>query len=295
MGLPRGSAADFEGANPSADVALYYYIRDEPDDDAALEIEIRDAAGALLRSYSSEESDQDRCKIANMDPRRPFELEYPTLDQGLNRWSWDLRGEELTCIDDALQNYGYDGPSVPPGQYTARVSIGESSAAATFTVLKDLRSFASDAEIADWAATLGRVKAMINEVLVTLDSARAARAGIEAMLANYDDEVLRELGEAAISGIDGWEPKINQLRHETYEDEDAWPSMLDGQLGFIMDVIDNSGAPVTDGSRKRLDELRADWTARQAELREITTRYIEPINRRAREQGMPHIAIPIAQ
>jgi hypothetical protein len=45
--------------------------------------------------------------------------------------------------------------------------------------------------------------------------------------------------------------QITQLRHETYEDEDAWPTMLDGQLRYLMDV------PSTNRAR-RLPSRHAD-------------------------------------
>ena len=100
------------------------------------------------------------------------------------------------------------------------------------------------------------------------------------------------MGEGLIDGIDAWEPQINQLKHETYEDEDAWATMLDGQLGFLMDSIDRSGAPVTDGMRIRLDDLQADWGQRQAEMRQLTEKYIDPINAWAQQNNVGHVVRP---
>jgi len=293
IGRSGGSADDFEGANPSADVPLYYHVRDAVAEEAVLEIEISDASGNVVRRYSSEESEHDRCKIGNMDPRRPFELEYPPMEEGLNRWDWDMSSSDVVCIDDSLLQRGYTGPSVAPGQYSARISVGNATDSVTFTVAKDPRSSASDTQVEEWATTLQQVKATLNAVQATRDKARAARAGTRELLAANSDPALHELGRAVIEGIDAWEPRINQLQHETYEDEDAWATMLDGQLGFLMDVIDSSGAPVTDGMRTRLADLMAEWGARQAELREITRSSIDPINAWARQHQIGHIDTPI--
>ena len=35
--------------------------------------------------------------------------------------------------------------------------------------------------------------------------------------------------------------------------------MLDGQLRYLMDVIDGTGPPVTDGAMTRLPDLTAEW------------------------------------
>ena len=292
MGKPRSRAGDFEGGNPPHQVPLYYYLRDEPDEDVEMTIEILDSRGRLVRTMSNKESDQDRCEIGNMDPRRPFELEYPKTEEGLNHWSWDLNSEDIRCIDDLLLQAGYDGPSVAPGEYTARITVGDASDSVTFRVTKDPRSFASDAAIDEWATTLNSVKGTLNEVLGTLEQARRSRAQIKALMDAFDNERLHEMGDAAVAGIDAWESLINQRLHETYEDEDAWETMLDGQLRYLMDVIDASGAPVTDGARTRMRDLSVQWEQRQNELRTLIADYIDPINDWAGEMGVRYVVDP---
>ncbi|MGB5353969.1 MAG: hypothetical protein WBN32_10200 [Woeseia sp.] len=292
MGRPGSAENENEGANPSPDVPLYYFIKDDVGEDAELRIEILDANGALVRLMSSKESDQDRCKIGNMDPRRPFELKYPETGQGLNKWGWDMHADELQCIDDIMLQAGYAGPSVTPGRYTARITVGAASDSADFVIVKDPRSFATDAEVSDWASTLNRVKSALNDVLASLDTARKARGQITELMAAHDDAELQELGESAISDIDAWEAQITQLKFETYEDEDAWATMLDGQLRYLMDVIDDSGAPVTDGMKTRLNDLSAEWQRRQLELNDISQNYIAPINRWASKMELGHVVSP---
>jgi len=80
--------------------------------------------------------------------------------------------------------------------------------------------------------------------------------------------------------------------HQTYEDEDAWETMLAGQLRFLFDVIGDTGAPVTGGSLLRLEDLKSEWAERQAELRTIKTNYIDVINKWAQEKGVPYVTSP---
>ncbi len=293
MGKPGSRPGDFEGANPSPDVPLYYVIRDEVDEDAELTIEILDAGGDVIRTMSSAEGDQERCEKGNEDPRRPIEHEYAPVEQGFNKWGWNLKSEDVRCIDGLLLHAGYDGPSVAPGRYTARLTLGDATSEASFTVRKDPRSFAADTEIADWVQTLADVKALLSVSLQSLDDARQARAQISYLMSEHDDVALKALGEQAIDGIGAWEAKVTQLKHETYEDEDAWATMFDGQLRFLMDTIDDSGAPVTEGMRIRQADLERQWHELESELRGITERYIEPINRWAYERQEPHVVRPV--
>lgn len=85
---------------------------------------------------------------------------------------------------------------------------------------------------------------------------------------------------------------ITQLKHETYEDEDAWESMLVAQLRYLMDVIDETGAPVTQGAMDRLADLESEWAVRERELAAIAANDIAPVNAWAREAGVNHVTMP---
>ncbi len=292
MGKARSRPGKNEGANPSPDVPLYYYIKDELAEDAELKIEILDSSGAIVRTMHGQETDQDRCKIGNMDPRRPFELKYAKKDEGLNKWGWDMTADEVKCVDDLVLQAGYGGPSVAPGKYTARITVGGASDSTPFEIVKDPRSFATDAQIGEWASTTKRLKGTLDQVLVSLDTARKARSQIEFLMDSHDDAQLHELGEAAIADIGAWEALITQLKFETYEDEDAWATMLDGQLRYLLDVVDESGAPVTNGAKTRSTDLGNQWRQRQLELNDITENFINPINRWAGGMELGHVVQP---
>ncbi|MEM7431624.1 MAG: glycosyl hydrolase [Pseudomonadota bacterium] len=292
MGKPRSRPGDFEGANPSPNVPLYYVIRDEVEEDAELLVEIIDSSGVVVRTMSSAESDQERCEKSNEEPRQPITHKYAPLNQGFNRWSWNLRSEDVPCIDNILIHAGFNGPSVAPGSYTARLTLGDLVSEATFAVTKDPRSFATDAEIADWVNTLSDVKALLTNALQTLDDARRARQQIGTLLEEHDDPDLHRWGKQAVASIDAWEEKITQLKHETYEDEDAWATMFDGQVRYLMDTINSSGAPVTEGMRIRQTDLSNQWDQLQDEMQSVTESFIEPINVWAREREEPHVVRP---
>ncbi|MDH4107147.1 MAG: glycosyl hydrolase [Gammaproteobacteria bacterium] len=285
---------NFEGKNPSSEVPLYYYLREE-ETEAPLTIEIRDANGRLVRSYTTEESDHDRCRIANMDPRRPFEIKYPARKAGLNRWGWDMRSESIRCIPDIALFAGFGGPTVAPGRYEARIVTGDRSASASFTLTPDPRGAASDTQRAEWVARLAEISGMLSEILGALQDVRTARSQVEALLAEFPgDAALGAAAAPAIAAIGEWEALIDQPKHETYEDEDAWETMLAGQLRYLMDVIDRSGAPVTDGAMTRLADLRAQWALRRGELRAISADLLAPINDWARQKGVDHVWLPEA-
>ncbi len=286
-----GGSGDNQAANPSRDVPLYYYIQSEAE--APLSIEILDDDGQVIRTYSSEESEHDRCRISNMDPRRPFEIEHPPIAEGLNLWGWDMRSQSVHCISDIALFAGFRGPRVAPGDYSARVRMGDAVETVTFNIELDPRVTATDAEISNWVVRLAEVQDMLSDSLHGLEDLRASRSRIEALMTAYSDDAgLQDMGAAALESVAEWEAKITQLKHQTYEDEDAWETMLAGQLRYLVDVIDNSGPPVTDGAMTRMRDLKAEWALRQSELQSIASEHIRPINDWANTNQVEHVPTP---
>ena len=284
-----GGTSDFEGANPKRGVPLYYYLDEELD--GPLTLEILDREGDVIRSYSSEEGDFERCVLGNMDPRSPFEIRYPSHGKGLNKWVWNMRQEGLHCVEHITLFAGFDGPSAAPGDYQARVSIGEITQTVSFALELDPRVTATADEVESWSARVAETRALLDEALVSLDALRKARRQVESLLADHaDDERLHEMATQAIELMKAWDGRMIQALHQTYEDEDAWETMLIGQIRFLMDVIDRTGAPVTQGALDRLEALGSEWSERKAELGKIETDHIEAINEWARRHDIPHVA-----
>ena len=290
-GAGGGSAGRFEGANPTAGAPLYYYL--EADSKGPLSIEILDQSGDVVRSYAGEEGEYERCKLGNMDPRSPFKIKYPPVKKGLNKWSWNLRGQGIKCVDDITLFAGFEGPHVPPGKYSARFTIGKAEQTVDFHVKMDPRLSATNEEIQFWSDRLTEVEGLLNESLVSLENLRRAGRQIEALKKDYpDDASLQKTAAAALGQIAAWDGRIIQVLHQTYEDEDAWETKLAGQLRYLMDVIDYTGAPVTGGALLRLEDLKAEWGERQSELIDIKTEYIDVINEWAQHKGIPHVSAP---
>ncbi len=286
-----GKAGKFEAKNPDKGVPIYYYLDTEPAE--AFSIDILDNSGEIVRSYSSKEGDFERCKKSNEDPRLPLDLEYPPAKKGLNKWNWDLRRQGLKCIENITLFAGFDGPHVVPGNYSARVTVGEVAQRVSFEVKMDSRTTATDEEIQFWSERLGEVGGLLSETLSSLDGARQAKRQIKALMKAYPEAgALQTTGTAAVEKLMAWDAKIIQVLHQTYEDEDAWETMLAGQLRYLLDVIDTTGAPVTGGALLRLEDLKAEWRERQAELHAIKGEYVDVINAWAEHEGVPYVASP---
>jgi len=137
-----------------------YYL---PAANSPVTIEIVDAKGTVVNSYSSETATPERPGRGDAaqsdDPDAPSARRFGpppprvTKNAGLNRVVWDLRNR--------------DGVTLPPGQYQARVKFSTNTETETFNVLIDPRVAADGVTVADLQEQYEhnvRMRALVNSV-----------------------------------------------------------------------------------------------------------------------------------
>jgi photosystem II stability/assembly factor-like uncharacterized protein len=112
--------ANFQGRNPAYGAIITYYLKDKPEKATTIKLEVMDASNKVIRTLT----------------RIPEEA-------GLNRTSWDLRGDGPRPRSGAEAGEeedfrpGLRGVQVPPGTYTVRLTAGVQSLTKTFEVKLD--------------------------------------------------------------------------------------------------------------------------------------------------------------
>ena len=151
------------GENPPNGAIIDYYLA--ADVQGPLTIDILDAGGKVIRTYTSELTrnpdpgvDEDAYnKVCMASPRSPdcgLPLYWPSrirsmpTSAGMHRISWNMRyqplAQERTEVDatGAIPNRSSPAPSspwAPPGQYTVRLTVGGKSYTQPLTVRLDPR------------------------------------------------------------------------------------------------------------------------------------------------------------
>jgi hypothetical protein len=279
-----------EGNNPDHGVNISYQLSQEVK--GPLSLEILDSDGSIIRQFSSEETDFDRCVKNNMVPRLAYEIEYPTVKEGLNNWVWDMRRGGMTCIDNVKIFSGFLGATVMPGNYQARIKVAEETVVVPIVLEPNPHSLASTVDYDYLESKLDESAKLVNETLNSLQAMRKAASQIEELMTDYPkNEALITAGKETLKNIDLWSAKITQRHIEVYEDEDHWPSMLDVQARHLFDVIDYAGAPIAKGSLDRLADLSALWKTLKAERDVIMNRDIKAINDLAKDSKINHVSV----
>ena len=133
---------------PAAGARIDYYLASPSGE---VKLEILDAAGKVVRSYSSEA----RAAAAGGRGRRGGGLPSTLpIKVGMNRFVWDLRyaGGPATGGDMEGGGFAGGGPLVAPGSFKARLTAGGVTKTEPITVKIDPRIAKDGTTVADLAA-----------------------------------------------------------------------------------------------------------------------------------------------
>jgi len=131
--------------NPPDGALIYYYLGSEPADD--ITVDVLDAGGSVIRHMTS--APTLPVKEAAQPPEPNFWLAPPAAlpkAAGLNRVNWDLRTDAPPAFSHSFEinaNPGLtppspQGPLVPPGTYSVRLTVGGRTYRAPVRVVNEI-------------------------------------------------------------------------------------------------------------------------------------------------------------
>src|SRR5206468_10965729 len=203
---PAGARIDYYLAAPSGEVKL----------------EIVDAAGKVVRSYSSATSGAATGGRGGGRRGGGLPSTLPTKI-GMNRFVWDLRypGGPAAAGDGEGGGFGGNGPLVAPGTFKARLTAGGVTKTESFTVKIDPRVAKAGVTVADLAEQtklalkvrdgLAEARQLAQRVRQAVDQKRGDTVRLQAVLERlntksgpYEDQMFidqlsnvgREIGQA---------------------------------------------------------------------------------------------------
>ena len=249
--------------------------KEEPETKVA--IEIRDAAGALVR--------RERVKV----------------NRGLNRWSWDLGSDELRrppSDEPEEDERSRSGPEVPPGRYTLTARFRGAEASVPVTVLADPSSRNGDAEWqARWRA-IREAGALHDTTVAAIDRLRATRADIEAVDARQRNARREELrrGELKAKELplasDGEKLResLGKLEKRLWQAPDTVGIVKDEDvlslLAYVRGYLDSSWDPPSPTHLEYLRQVRVRLAATLDEVNRFYAGDVEAYRAKVDESGV---------
>ncbi|PRX54886.1 VPS10 domain-containing protein [Flagellimonas meridianipacifica] len=231
---------------PRTTVFIDYYL---PKATEGLQLEILDVNKkpivTILNDSSSVKSSASEEEDMNLSATFRYVNKKLEAKKGLNRFEWDLR-EKGPWDKDAKKRYK-NGPMVPPGKYTARITVGDKSMTQDFEVIMDPRVEADGITM----ELLTKQHEMQQKVLTLLSEARQLQDRLEKEVKKLEDDK-NKTNSARLE-------KINAALTQLKNDKGAYPQqMLVAQISYINYMVNSADQVIGRDVLDRYDELKTD-------------------------------------
>ena len=246
METGRAPAPDAEEAAPTAPLAG---------------IEGAEGSGPTALALEAEEPpvDDDEDK-----PQKKRHWEVLPRQAGLNRFTWNLRWPATwSAPDDSKPRRRQPGWLVPPGRYTARLTVNDEVLENSFEVTRDPRALVSERELAAQHELILQVVDLVGEVEDAVGRVKHIKAQADFWCKRDGAPAeVTAAAKAVAKALKGPESKLTQPRFSDETDRLKLPGGLDAKITAIMPVIVGADAPVTKQARQVWEKLSGE--ARQA-------------------------------
>jgi hypothetical protein len=273
------------GRNPANGVLLDYYLKEKADT-VKVTLEILDASGRVIRSYTNKKDESFKPYAGGPPAKQTIPAEA-----GLNRFAWDFRTEALSGVQGVYVYGDYSGYRVAPGKYKARITHKGQSSETELEIIADPKVTAT---AADWAAQQEFLKQsgeQFEEVQKNVNKMRQVKKQIEtyneSLKDNPDAKEIVKTGKELIKKIEKWEGNLIEPRSKNFQDVINFPNKLNSEFLQLRGVADQHDPRLTKGVQDRARDVQADWAKYKQQMQILINSDIGNYNKMFKDKNMP--------
>lgn len=270
----RGGDQEFWGENPEYGALIDYYLKDAPDEETPVQIQVLDPRGSVIREIEA--------------------AKHP----GFNRVVWDLRYEGPRQLKLDIGRPSWDqsrpaGPRVVPAEYSVRLTVGDKTLTETVQVARDPGLEVSEADLkAELEAALKTrdLISSLNAAINALDSLEQQteniQQNIKLAIQEIPEEVDEPLGEL-LEEIDEQRKTMVKRERPSY----GTATKLLGKLRGWLEALDSADAAPTRYQLEYLDKLSAEHRAAIQATNRIIQERVPQVNGVLERHHLPTLVV----
>lgn len=267
------------GENPQEGVTLHYYLKNEPDSAELVMMDILNEEGEIIRSFKGKKEIEIKMQGGRGNIPAPNNEHLP-VESGINRFTWNYRTNKLQEVPGVFVLEGdYRGHRVAPGNYTARMTLGESVSEVKIVIMDPPDIDISKALWDEQQATMERIEDRINEIHDSVNDAIKISEQLESIEEQYGEEEGMEDIQEAIDELqeklNDWQLPVIELRQKGFQDALNWPAGINSEFFFLRNNLDTYDPSVPDGYYDRLDDLENSWSGLKEAFDEMESDFRE--------------------
>ncbi|MYH51217.1 MAG: exo-alpha-sialidase [Gammaproteobacteria bacterium] len=274
-------AAAYRSANG---VVLSWWLADEPGDAT---LEIVDASGDVVRTFEPAVEGEERDRWAG--PPLP-------LEAGLNRLRWDLRTDPpATFPGMILWGVRTMAPAVPPGTYTARLTVGGRTETTDVEVRPHpwITDVTEDDLVAQYEFGV-EIRDRVHQANSAVIAIRGVKAQLDARLEASDDERLAGAGERLRESASAVEADIYQVRNQSNQDPLNFPIRVNNRLANLLSMSEQGDGRPGSGMYAVYEIMVERLDGHLTRLQAVWEDELAEVNAELRRLGMDEIEVAMA-
>ena len=278
------------GQNPPNGAVILYHLSESFEKDTQLKLEVLNKDGDVIRAITNKSGTSAKVFDGSYSPQT-----IPAK-KGVNRFIWNFRIDDLTTVPDVSFYGGYSGYQIGPGDYTIQLTLGDKTVSQLLEIKSDPRVDIRDRDTEAHQQLMADLYGRINDLHASIVKARSIRDQIMTMNKRLKEKNvpadLIAAGQSAIDAINQWEGYVMQTDMETFQDVVNFLNRLNSHMINLLQTIDGSDPPLTQGQRDRYGDLVEDWDAYKEKFEGILSNEISEFNHLYQQTGLPAVIIP---
>ena len=277
-------ASTFRGVNPATGVVLYYQLPELKKDDE-ISLEIKDAAGTVVRNFSSKADE----KFIRYDSGPSPDPVLPK-NKGLNRFVWNLRYQTMVGVPNVRIEGGFAAHKAPPGRYSVTLKMGGQTVATNAEVLANPLYPTNSQTYTEYHQTMLNMETELTAMHRMINSLYEKQKQLESLLnslpAGAKYAAIKKDGDALLKKMKAWDEDMVQRKSKAYDDVENFPNKFTANYLFLINQTESDIPRVNQPSMDRMKELNAQWATLKARGTELLNKDIPAFNKLLWDAGL---------
>ena len=242
----------------SRGVSIDYFLKAAAD---TLTIEILDGQGSVIRTFTgAPDTDKDAATAPRADSGddnpRPV-VPRPTVKQGMNRFTWDMRYPNARDFPGLIMWAGSTrGPQAPPGQYSVRLTVKGVTKAEVFGISRNPAvKTVTDADLLEQFKLARQINDRVSTANEAVLRIRNVKDQVSGRMNKTNDAGIKAAGEPLVAKLTAVEGEIYQYRNRSNQDPLNYPIRLNNKLAALQGLVEIGDYRPTDQSYAVFKEL----------------------------------------
>ncbi|MCK6618349.1 MAG: glycosyl hydrolase [Cyclobacteriaceae bacterium] len=279
----------FSGVNPANGVTIFYNLP-KLADSVHISLEIRDAAGNLVRQFTSKPNESFQLYAGG--PRAE-----PVLPKakGLNRFVWDMRYATMIGIPNVYIEASYRGHKAPPGNYTLILKLDKTEIKSECRILPNPHYEVSPETYREYHEFMSGMENTLNDMHKKVNTIFSMRQQLEEIINEMGDEpkyaTLKKEGESLVKKMQAWDEDMVQRKSKAYDDVENFPNKFTANYMFLINQTESEIPRVNKPSRDLHAELMKEWASLNTRAQEITDNDVPAFTRKLWDAGIGAVRV----